>query len=168
MQAPMTNPAMVLRDADGSRLRTSGRRRWPGKPWRTGSCGVSCRHRWCAAFAGNRLITAYVVGRTSGRHYTIPVAYTRHDGSLLIGTQFASGDATCAPASRWISGSRASGDRPRFKSAPTRPALSSCTPSWRATTTALLNSTRSASIRRAPRTPPTCAWPGPQAPEPSA
>jgi F420H(2)-dependent quinone reductase len=30
----------------------------------------------------------YVVGRKSGRHYTIPVAYTRHDGSLLIGTPF--------------------------------------------------------------------------------
>lgn len=41
--------------------------------------------------AGNRLITVYVVGRTSGRHYTIPVAYTRHDGSLVIGTPFAWG-----------------------------------------------------------------------------
>jgi deazaflavin-dependent oxidoreductase (nitroreductase family) len=38
--------------------------------------------------AGSRLITVYVVGRKSGRHYTIPVAYTRHDGSLLIGTPF--------------------------------------------------------------------------------
>jgi hypothetical protein len=41
--------------------------------------------------AGNRLITVYVVGRTSGRHYTIPVACTRHDGSLVIGTPFAWG-----------------------------------------------------------------------------
>jgi hypothetical protein len=41
--------------------------------------------------AGSRLITVYVVGRKSGRHYTIPVAYTRHDGSLLIGTPFAWG-----------------------------------------------------------------------------
>jgi hypothetical protein len=39
--------------------------------------------------AGNRLITVYVVGPTSGRHYNLPVAYTRHDGSLLIGTPFA-------------------------------------------------------------------------------
>jgi deazaflavin-dependent oxidoreductase (nitroreductase family) len=38
---------------------------------------------------GKRLITVYVVGRKSGRHYTVPVAYTRHDGTLLIGTQFA-------------------------------------------------------------------------------
>jgi len=37
---------------------------------------------------GNRLITVYVVGRKSGRHYSIPVAYVRHNGSLLIGTPF--------------------------------------------------------------------------------
>jgi deazaflavin-dependent oxidoreductase (nitroreductase family) len=37
---------------------------------------------------GNRLITLYVVGRKSGRRYTVPVAYTRHDGTLLIGTPF--------------------------------------------------------------------------------
>jgi len=40
---------------------------------------------------GNRLITVYVVGRKSGRHYVVPVAYTRHDGILLIGTSFAWG-----------------------------------------------------------------------------
>jgi deazaflavin-dependent oxidoreductase (nitroreductase family) len=37
---------------------------------------------------GNRLITVYVVGRKSGRHYAVPVAYTRHDGTLLVGTPF--------------------------------------------------------------------------------
>jgi deazaflavin-dependent oxidoreductase (nitroreductase family) len=37
---------------------------------------------------GKRLITVYVVGRKSGRHYNIPVAYTRHDGTLLVGSQF--------------------------------------------------------------------------------
>lgn len=37
---------------------------------------------------GARLITIYLVGRKSGRHYAIPVAYTRHDGALLIGTPF--------------------------------------------------------------------------------
>ena len=37
---------------------------------------------------GSRLITVYVVGRKSGRRYTVPVAYTRHDGALLIGTPF--------------------------------------------------------------------------------
>src|ERR1700737_1736724 len=37
---------------------------------------------------GKYLITLYVVGRKSGRHYTIPVAYTRHEGAILIGTPF--------------------------------------------------------------------------------
>jgi deazaflavin-dependent oxidoreductase (nitroreductase family) len=40
---------------------------------------------------GSRLLTLYIVGRKSGRHYTIPVAYTRHDGMLFIGTPFAWG-----------------------------------------------------------------------------
>ena len=39
--------------------------------------------------AGRRLITLYVVGRRSGRHYAVPVAYTRHNESLLVGSQFA-------------------------------------------------------------------------------
>jgi len=37
---------------------------------------------------GKRLITLYVVGRKSGKHYAVPVAYTRHEGTLLIGTPF--------------------------------------------------------------------------------
>jgi deazaflavin-dependent oxidoreductase (nitroreductase family) len=37
---------------------------------------------------GSKLLTIYVVGRKSGRRYTIPVAYTRQDGDLLIGTPF--------------------------------------------------------------------------------
>jgi deazaflavin-dependent oxidoreductase (nitroreductase family) len=37
---------------------------------------------------GKGLITLYVIGRTSGRHYTIPVAYIPHDGALLFGTPF--------------------------------------------------------------------------------
>ena len=37
---------------------------------------------------GKRLLTLYVVGRKSGRRYAIPVAYTRHDGVLLIGSPF--------------------------------------------------------------------------------
>lgn len=40
---------------------------------------------------GSRLLTLYIVGRKSGRRYTVPVAYTRHDGSLFIGTPFAWG-----------------------------------------------------------------------------
>jgi deazaflavin-dependent oxidoreductase (nitroreductase family) len=40
---------------------------------------------------GRWLVTVYVVGRKSGRHYTVPVAYTPHGNSLLIGTPFAWG-----------------------------------------------------------------------------
>ena len=40
---------------------------------------------------GRRLVTLYVVGRKSGRRYALPVAYTRHQGDLLIGTSFAWG-----------------------------------------------------------------------------
>jgi deazaflavin-dependent oxidoreductase (nitroreductase family) len=38
---------------------------------------------------GKRLITIYVVGRKTGRHYAVPVAYTRRDKTILVGTQFA-------------------------------------------------------------------------------
>jgi deazaflavin-dependent oxidoreductase (nitroreductase family) len=38
--------------------------------------------------AGRRLLTLYVVGRKSGRRYTVPVAYTWHEGDLLVGTPF--------------------------------------------------------------------------------
>jgi len=37
---------------------------------------------------GSKLLTLYVVGRKSGRQYTIPVAYARQEGDLLIGTPF--------------------------------------------------------------------------------
>ena len=37
---------------------------------------------------GNWLMTIYVVGRKTGRRYAVPVAYTRHDGCLVVGTPF--------------------------------------------------------------------------------
>jgi deazaflavin-dependent oxidoreductase (nitroreductase family) len=37
---------------------------------------------------GARLVTLYIVGRKSGRKYTVPVAYTKDKGDLLIGTPF--------------------------------------------------------------------------------
>ena len=37
---------------------------------------------------GRRLIVIDVVGRTSGKVYRVPVAYTRHGGDLLVGTPF--------------------------------------------------------------------------------
>ncbi len=36
---------------------------------------------------GSRLLTFTVVGRKTGRTYVIPVAYTRHEDALLIGTR---------------------------------------------------------------------------------
>ena len=40
---------------------------------------------------GQKLVTVYVVGRKSGRRFTIPVAYTRDGDAMLIGTGFAWG-----------------------------------------------------------------------------
>jgi hypothetical protein len=40
---------------------------------------------------GRRLILLNVVGRKSGKRYAVPTAYTRYDGSILVGTQFAWG-----------------------------------------------------------------------------
>ena len=40
---------------------------------------------------GRRLITLHVVGRKSGKHYDVPVAYLDHEGAILIGTPFAWG-----------------------------------------------------------------------------
>lgn len=37
---------------------------------------------------GERLITLYVVGRKSGKRYPVPVAYTRHEGAMLVGSPF--------------------------------------------------------------------------------
>jgi len=44
-----------------------------------------------AGAVGRRLVVLYVIGRTSGRRMTVPVAYTRHAGALLVGTPFAWG-----------------------------------------------------------------------------
>jgi deazaflavin-dependent oxidoreductase (nitroreductase family) len=37
---------------------------------------------------GSWLMTIYVVGRRTGRHYAVPVAYVRHNEFLVAGTQF--------------------------------------------------------------------------------
>jgi deazaflavin-dependent oxidoreductase (nitroreductase family) len=75
MQAPTTDA--------GARAKTLA---WQGLANRM--VRGSLRTPLVCRLVGSRLITVYVVGRKSGRHYTIPVAYTRHDGSLLIGTPF--------------------------------------------------------------------------------
>lgn len=40
---------------------------------------------------GRGLIILYVVGRRSGKRYTVPIAYLRHEDSLLLGSGFAWG-----------------------------------------------------------------------------
>ncbi len=40
---------------------------------------------------GRYLVTLHFVGRKSGRQYALPVAYTEHEGALLVGTPFAWG-----------------------------------------------------------------------------
>lgn len=37
---------------------------------------------------GGRLVTLYIVGRKSGRSYSVPVAYIGDGNDLLIGTSF--------------------------------------------------------------------------------
>ena len=61
---------------------------------------------------GKRLITVYVVGRKSGRHYAVPVAYTAHQGALLIGTPFGWGRnlRTGVPVEVRYKGSRRTAD----------------------------------------------------------
>ena len=39
-----------------------------------------------APIVGGRLVTLYVVGRKSGRHYCVPAAYMAEGNDLLIGT----------------------------------------------------------------------------------
>lgn len=40
---------------------------------------------------GEKLLTLYVIGRKSGKLFEVPVAYTKHDGKLLVGSPFAWG-----------------------------------------------------------------------------
>jgi hypothetical protein len=42
-----------------------------------------------SAGMGKRLLIINVAGRKSGRRYSVPVAYTRHEDALLVGTPFA-------------------------------------------------------------------------------
>jgi hypothetical protein len=41
-----------------------------------------------ARLVGARLLTVSVVGRKTGKRYTVPVAYSRLEGALLFGTEF--------------------------------------------------------------------------------
>jgi hypothetical protein len=61
---------------------------------------------------GKRLITLYVVGRKTGKRYAVPVAYTLHEGTLLIGTPFGWGRnlRTGVPVEVCFKGKRRSAD----------------------------------------------------------
>ena len=61
---------------------------------------------------GRRLIVIDVVGRSSGRLYRVPVAYTRHQGEILVGTPFAWGRnlRTGEPVTILLKGRRVSAD----------------------------------------------------------
>ena len=89
MQARTTKPAMVPPGADGQPAVRAQTLAWQGLANRI--VRGLLRAPLVCRLAGKRLITVYAVGRKSGRHYTVPVAYTRHGGSLLIGTPFAWG-----------------------------------------------------------------------------
>ena len=69
---------------------------------------------------GNWLVTVYVTGHTSGRRYAVPVAYTRHDDSLLIGTEFgwASNLRTGEPVTIRLKGKRRPADVQVFADEP--------------------------------------------------
>ncbi len=66
---------------------------------------------------GRRLICVYVVGRKSGRRFVVPVAYTRHGDSLLVGTPFAWGRnlRTGEPVDVLLKGKRRSVDVEAFR-----------------------------------------------------
>jgi hypothetical protein len=51
---------------------------------------------------GTRLMSIYVMGRKSGRHYAVPVAYTRHNGPCSWAVS-SPRHAICAPANQWKS-----------------------------------------------------------------
>ena len=117
--------------------------------------------------AGNRLITVYAVGRKSGRHYTIPVAYTRHDGSLLIGTPFAWGRnlRTGEPVDIRLRGKRRPAEVQVFTDEADVAELYAV---MARDNHSFAKFNKIGFDPAGTRTPPTCAWPGPQAPAPSA
>ena len=57
----------------------------PGEPDRPGAAAHAAA---APARQPPGLVTVYVTGRKSGRRYAVPVAYTRHEGDLLIGSPF--------------------------------------------------------------------------------
>jgi hypothetical protein len=113
--------------------------------------------------AGRRLITVYLAGRKSGRRYAVPVACTRRNGTLLVGTQFAWARnlRTGEPVHIRLAGKRRSAD---VQVAADETGLVEHFASMAVTTTSSPGSTRSASTSAATPAPATCTWHGPRAP----
>ena len=61
---------------------------------------------------GRRLLVIEVVGRTSGKVYRVPVAYTRHERAVLVGTPFPWGRnlRTGEPVTILLKGKRTTAD----------------------------------------------------------
>ena len=66
--------------------------------------------------AGSKLITVYVVGRKTGRRYSVPVSYATSGEDLVIGTPFAWGRnlRTGEPVDIRLKGKRRSADVEAF------------------------------------------------------
>ena len=116
---------------------------------------------------GGRLVTLYIVGRKSGRRYTVPVAYTRHDGGLLIGTPFAWGRnlRTGEPVEIRLKGRRRLADVQAFTN---QAGVTERYAVMARDNQSFARFNKSAWTRTVARTRPTFTWPGPQAPGPSS
>jgi hypothetical protein len=79
---------------------------------------------------GSRLVTLYVVGRKSGRRYTVPVSYLAQGDDLLVGTSFGWPE-TFGQASLWPSGSRERSGWQTSRLRPLSPTSSRHTHTWR-------------------------------------
>ena len=74
---------MTVEPATGARAQTL-----PLQPMVNRLVRILLRTPLLSHVPGRRLITIYVVGRKTGRRYTLPVAYTREGDALLIGSPF--------------------------------------------------------------------------------
>ena len=117
-----------------------------------------------ARLVGARLLTVYVVGRKTGKRYTVPVAYCRHEGALLFGTEFrwVRNLRTGEPVEIRLKGRRRTAD---VTVTTDEAGWWPTTASSPATTTSSPGSTASRSTPRASPTRPTCTAAGPRAPE---
>ncbi len=90
---PSPHTAMT-EPAPGRNARPPGEQRartMPGQRWVNLLVRGLLRTPGLSRIIGSRLVTIYVVGRTSGQRYPVPVAFVRQGEDLLMGTSFAWG-----------------------------------------------------------------------------